>query len=78
MEIVWRALPRRVEVLERIISTTHQVIIANDDAGDGRQEDAVGRQVRCEVIGSAQEIPGTHAQPNYRAAKLLELKTVLE
>lgn len=55
---------RRVEVAHLQVALAYEVVISDDDTRDRRQEHAVRAQVGGEVVAAAQQVPGTHGQPD--------------
>ena len=56
-EEVWRGWASGVKVPDLVIAFANNVIIANDDTGNGRKEDRVGRQVGREIVRGGEEVP---------------------
>ena len=50
--------PGGVEVFDLEVALADDVIIADDDAGDGGEEDGVGAEVGGEIVGGGEEVPG--------------------
>lgn len=48
---VGRGFARGVEGPEGQVTPSHEVVVADDDAGDGGEENAVGGEVGREVVG---------------------------
>ena len=53
-EVVWGVLLGGVEVFDLEVAATDQVVVGDDDAGDGGEEDGVGGEVGGEVIGGGE------------------------
>ena len=47
-----------VEVADLVVTAAHEVVVADYDAGNGGEEDGVGGEVGCEVVGCGEEVPG--------------------
>ena len=54
----------RVELFDLHVALAHDVVVADDDAGDRGQEDGVGGEVRREGVGRLEQVPRTHGQPD--------------
>ena len=42
---------RRVQVADLVVAFAHEVVVCDEDAGDGGEEDGVGAEVGREVVG---------------------------
>ena len=47
-----------VEIFDLEVAAADDVVVTDDDAGDGGEEDGVGAEVGCEVVGGGEEVPG--------------------
>ena len=56
-EVVGCRLAGGVEVFDLVEAAAHDVVVADNDAGDRGEENGVGGQVGCEVIGGRQKVP---------------------
>lgn len=54
-------LLRRVQALHGKVTLADNVVVADEHAGDGGEEDGICRQVGGEVVGRAEQIPRAHA-----------------
>lgn len=56
-EVIGRGVAGGVEGADVVEAFTDDVVVADDDAGDGGEEDGVGGEIGCEVVGGAEEVP---------------------
>lgn len=56
-EIIGGGLAGRIEVADLVVAAADNVVIADDDAGDGGEEDGVGGEVGCEIVGCGEKVP---------------------
>ena len=55
--IVWGVSLGAVEVSDLEVAFPDDVVVADDDTGDGREEDRIGAEVCREIIGCGEEVP---------------------
>lgn len=55
--VVGGAGPGGVQVADLKVALADEVVVADDDAGDGGEEDGVGGEVGGEVVGGGEEVP---------------------
>lgn len=63
-EMVRGGFLRGVEVFDLQVAAPDEVVIRARDARDGGQEDRVRGEVGGEIVGAAEELPGTHDEPD--------------
>lgn len=56
-EVIGRGVLRGVEGVDFVVPFSDNVVIADQDAGDGGEEDGVGGEVGGEVVGAAEKVP---------------------
>ncbi len=57
-EVVRGGFAGRVEVFDLEVTAADEIVVADDDAGDGGEEHGVGAEVGSEVVGGGEKVPG--------------------
>ena len=47
-----------VQVPDLVVAAAYEVVVADYDTGNGGEEDGVGGEVGCKVVGCGEEVPG--------------------
>ena len=56
-EVVGGGGLRGVKVADLVVAAAHEVVVADYDAGNRGEEDGVGGEVGCEIVGCGEEVP---------------------
>ena len=56
-EVVRRGFAGGVEVVDLVVTAADDVVVANDDAGNGGEEDGVSGKVGCKIVRGREKIP---------------------
>ena len=57
-EVVRGGFAGGVEFLDLIVAVADEVVVANDNAGNGGKEDGIGAEIGGEVVRGGKEVPG--------------------
>lgn len=75
-EVIRGGFAGRVEVFDLVVAAADEVVVTDNDAGDGGEEDGVGAQVRGEVVGRREKVPGEEVSSCILMNKWIEGRSI--